>query len=655
MIISERFVFIHMHKTGGQSLNHVIKHCITDHQVVGYHFPRSEVPPDAAELPVVGIVRNPWDWYASWYAFNKRPRVRNPLFEVVSGGGNANFKATIANLIQLRSDRPESIQHRDELIRLLPEILDGNRGVGLTKDNIRDLPNAGTGYYSWLFENMLGDTHDARTCIGHFENLQEDFLAIMEQLAVKETESLRAELDKSERKNFSRHSHYSHYYDDELRELVAREERGLIENFDYQFESLKPAGASYEFPEDAYSEVNHGFRKLLGRENNFLRLNDEIDVAAIRKAIELIPADRWLESGREQLFAVHKDTQSLKLVHFEDYRYKRPEYLELFSELEEVLKPVVDFITRYYQDNGFIVRIILAKLVAGGTIPQHTDAGFSLLNCHRVHLPIITNDDVIFSVGDEDINMRIGELWEINNGTTHTVENRSTQDRIHLIIDWMPNYAGKPEAAVLTADQPEGVDSDVANEAMLDEIIARAHQQHRSGQVARAESLYRQVLHFDGKHVVANNLLGLLCLQLQRFDEAQKYIESALRVKPDDAQAHANLGLALKGLNRLEDAASHFKKSLQIDPKNPRACNNLGGIFISLGHVDESITCFLQALVIQPAFPEVHFNLGSALLHAQRYEEAVASLQQCLQLKPDFEECRIKLEQAQQQLKNQGK
>jgi len=48
-------------------------------------------------------------------------------------------------------------------------------------------------------------------------------------------------------------------------------------------------------------------------------------------------------------------------------------------------------------------------------------------------------------------------------------------------------------------------------------------------------------------------------------------------------------------------------------------------------------------------------NLGSALLHAQRYEEAIASLQQCLQLKPDFEECRIKLEQAQQQLKNKSK
>ena len=655
MIISEKFVFIHLHKTGGQSLNHVIKHCITDHQVIGYHFPRSKVPPEAAELPVVGIVRNPWDWYASWYAFNKRPRVRNPLFNVVSGGGNENFKTTITNLIQLRSDRPESVQHRDDLIRLLPDVLDGNRGVGLTKDNIRDLSDTGTGYYSWLFENMLGDTHDARTRIGRFENLQDDFLAIMEQLDVKETASLREELDKSERKNFSRHSHYSHYYDDELRELVAREESQLIKNFDYQFESLKPAGASYEFPDDAYSEVNNGFRKLLGRENNFLRLNDEIDVAAIRKAVDRIPAARWLESGREQLFAVHKDTQALKLVHFEDYRYEKPEYLELFSELEDELKPVVDFIAHYYQNNGFIVRMILAKLVAGGTIPEHTDAGFSLLNCHRVHLPIITNEDVIFSVGDENINMHVGELWEINNGTTHAVENRSTEDRIHLIVDWMPNYAGKSEQEVLAADQPAGVDTKMANEAMLDQIIERAHQQHRSGEVVRAESLYRQVLHFDGDHVVANNLLGLLCLQLQRFDEAAKYIESALRVMPDDAQAHANLGLALQGLNRLEDAAGHFKKSLLINPKNSRACNNLGGIFLSLGHVDESITCFLQALVIDPAVPEVHFNVGSALLHAQRYEEAVASFQQCLQLKPDFEACRTALEQAQQQLNNQGK
>jgi len=41
----------------------------------------------------------------------------------------------------------------------------------------------------------------------------------------------------------------------------------------------------------------------------------------------------------------------------------------------------------------------------GDNIPKHAGAGFSPLSCHRVYLPIITNDDVILSVGDEDKNM----------------------------------------------------------------------------------------------------------------------------------------------------------------------------------------------------------------------------------------------------------
>jgi Flp pilus assembly protein TadD len=653
MIITEQFVFIHLHKTGGQSLNDMIKRCMTNHRVVGYHFPRSEVPTDAATLPLVGMVRNPWDWYVSWYAFNKRPNIRNPLFEIASDGGSADFKSTITNLVRLGSDDSDSVRRRDDLIRLLPETLDGNRGVGLTKDSIRELSESGLGYYSWLFGRMLGNEADDKTFIGRFENLQEDFLDIMLRLDVKETDRLRQELESRERKNFSQHSHYSHYYDDELCDLVAEYEGRLIERFDYKFESIKPPGISYEFPNDPYSGENHGFRKLLGREKNFLQLHNDFDVTAIRQIVDDMPPAKWLESDRDRLFAVHRDTQALLMVHFEDYQYKKPDYRDLYSELADNLQPVVDYVANYYQNNGFIVRMILAKLVAGGSIPKHTDAGFSLLNCHRVHLPIITNDDVVFSVGGEEINMRAGELWEINNGTVHAVENRSSEDRVHLIIDWMPNHAGKSEEEVLTPDELDEDDSAAANAAMLDTLIERAQQQHRSGDVRKAESLYRQVLHFDGDHVVANNLLGLLCLQTKRFDEAVENIEKALGVMPDDAQAHANLGLAFKGLNRFEDAGRHFQESLKLAPDNPRAYNNLGSIFISLGEVREAAMCFHQALTIQPDLPEVHFNLGSALLHLQHYNEAIASLQQCLELKPDFAEARGKLEQAQQEVASQ--
>ncbi len=237
---------------------------------------------------------------------------------------------------------------------------------------------------------------------------------------------------------------------------------------------------------------------------------------------------------------------------------KKPDYRELYFELQDELKPLVDHVSDYYQNNGFIVRLLLAKLLAGGKIPHHTDAGYSLLNCHRVHMPIITNDEVDFVVGGEKKNMQVGEFWEINNGSDHAVENRGDEDRIHIIIDWMPNYAGQPEEEVLASDEPEGTGAAAANEATLNAMIAQAYKLHQSGKAARAESLYRQVLHIDDSNIVANNLFGLLCLQTQRFEEAVDSIKKALATMPDDAQAHSNLGLALKDLNRPEEAANIF-------------------------------------------------------------------------------------------------
>ena len=408
MIVTDRFVFVHMHKTGGQTINKIIGNCIADHRVVGYHYPIAECPDDARELPVVGIVRNPWDWYASWYAFNRRPGIRNQLFEIVSAGGTANFKTTVTNLVQLGADTPESAAHRAQLSQLLPDELDGNRGAGLTRSCMQELAGANCGYLSWLFARMLGDSHSEQLEIGRFENLQDDFLSIMSRLDVAQTDAMRAAFDSQTRGNVSRHSHYSHYYDNELRDLVAAHDQALIDDYGYEFQSLKPAGAHYEFPDDAYTDGERGFHKLLGREDNFLRLNETFDTTAIRKKVEQIPAERWAESDRRKIFNVHRNTQSLSLVHFEDYKYDTPEYRDLYSELEEEVGPVVDYIANYFRNNGFIVRAMLARLNAGGEIPKHKDAGFSLMNCHRVHLPLITSDKVDFFVGGETIQMQAG-------------------------------------------------------------------------------------------------------------------------------------------------------------------------------------------------------------------------------------------------------
>jgi len=439
MITTDKFVFIHMHKTGGQSLNHILQKTMPSFREIGYHYPREMLPTEYAELPVIGMVRNPWDWYISWYAFNTRPNVGNPLFFVLSDGCQLGFKQTTMNLARLGSDDEHSQHYRKALIEILPEDLEGNQGVGLSKKCIHSLAESGEGYYSWQFKRMHGDLDNASTYIGRFENFQDEFLSLMDKCSVENIDQIKQQLGKGKRMNASSHSHYSRYYDDELRDLIAEKDRFIIDRYGYKFETDESAESLIKLPRKQIDNATDEFVKLDGKATNFLLMKKDIDIKPILKKLAKIPEKTWNLSGREKTFEAHRQTQSLLLVHDEDFRHWNPTYCDLYSKFEKELKPIIDFIADYHQHNGFVGRILIAKLRAGGKIAAHADGLYSLIKCNRIHVPLITNDKAIFTIGGEEKVLGAGEMWEINNATIHAVDNRSKQDRIHIIIDWIPN------------------------------------------------------------------------------------------------------------------------------------------------------------------------------------------------------------------------
>ncbi|MEM1153181.1 MAG: aspartyl/asparaginyl beta-hydroxylase domain-containing protein, partial [Pseudomonadota bacterium] len=85
------------------------------------------------------------------------------------------------------------------------------------------------------------------------------------------------------------------------------------------------------------------------------------------------------------------------------------------------------------------LRCVLARLKAGDSIRSHIDRGPILVRSIRIHVPVITNDEVEMHCNGSAYRMKAGEMWVINNGAEHAAHNlHASEDRIHLICDYLP-------------------------------------------------------------------------------------------------------------------------------------------------------------------------------------------------------------------------
>jgi hypothetical protein len=141
------------------------------------------------------------------------------------------------------------------------------------------------------------------------------------------------------------------------------------------------------------------------------------DPSFITKPIEM--SDKWKEE--------HKEV---------DFHLQDTPLFQHFSEVRELLKPFGQTLHR--------VRFMRLK-PGGGELERHTDqvdpdSGGSIGKLARLHFPIKTNKDVIFTVCHTDgterkVHMKEGECWFLDTRKPHQAINGGTEERIHLVVD----------------------------------------------------------------------------------------------------------------------------------------------------------------------------------------------------------------------------
>ena len=186
-------------------------------KIVPQHDGYTTIKPQHINKPIIGVIRNPWDWYVSLYHFHL-PSKGSFMYPIVKEGGS--FKGFLKLFLNKKKGRIHDL-------------------------NFEWLSKRDVGPYTYRVikcfnKNGLG-VDDVDNCnfsgvdIIKMENLVPNFINSLESKNIYLPEESINKLKSKQKVNTSTHKDYRQYYDDESIELVSKKDRLIIKRFNYEF------------------------------------------------------------------------------------------------------------------------------------------------------------------------------------------------------------------------------------------------------------------------------------------------------------------------------------------------------------------------------------------------------------------------------------
>ena len=166
------------------------------------------------------------------------------------------------------------------------------------------------------------------------------------------------------------------------------------------------------------------------------------------------------------------------------------------------------------------------------------------------------------------------------------------------------------------------------------QTLRQAFGLHQQGQLAQAETLYRDVLNMQPDNPDALHFLGVLESQRGRREAGLSLIDRAVKVNPRNPSAFYNRAGILRDMARLEDALESYDRALALKPDHHAALNNRGAVLHDLKRYADAVASFDGAIAVKPDHIDAHANRGTTLVALERFEEALQSFDRARALGP---------------------
>ena len=159
---------------------------------------------------------------------------------------------------------------------------------------------------------------------------------------------------------------------------------------------------------------------------------------------------------------------------------------------------------------------------------------------------------------------------------------------------------------------------------------------YSSGKIHEAITSINELTQNFPKEPLLFNIGGACYLAADLINEAVKFFEKAIELKPDYAAAQYNLGVAFRTLKQTDSAIECFRKAIEINPAYPDAHNNIGLILLQYGKFFEAVEHFEWAVAYKPDFSQAYNNLGATLQELRKYDQAITNYEKAVNLDPNY-------------------
>jgi tetratricopeptide (TPR) repeat protein len=162
------------------------------------------------------------------------------------------------------------------------------------------------------------------------------------------------------------------------------------------------------------------------------------------------------------------------------------------------------------------------------------------------------------------------------------------------------------------------------------ELLQQAAKEFQEGKMPEGEKLLRESLQIYPSNPDALFYLGILDVQLKKWDEAEQSLKQCLGMTSMIAQLQKDQGQT-SGAS-YEQVAQRAEQLLKLVPSY--RLRSEADKLASGGKYEDAIVKYKQALDIDAADPDLLYNMGLAQGKSGHYDEALQSAEKAIQLKP---------------------